>query len=123
MSDVTLRNAKRQPFLATVYHDIACRRAKSCTCQIEYYTGPGGKRMSRKNPLSFQIDALSSKEVPASVLHLPQVQKALKSKWLVRVETKVQPKPVAAAPAAPAQPVIAAAPTDGDKPTTRRGRG
>lgn len=89
MQEVTLKNAKRLPFLATVYHDIACRRAKSCTCSIEYMTGPGGKRVSRKNPMSFQVDALSSLKVPASVLHLPQVQRAIKSGWLVRVMEEV----------------------------------
>lgn len=86
MKEVTLKNAKRQPFLATVYHDVACRQAKACTCKITFVTGPKGKRVSRKQPMSFQIDALSEKKVPMSALYLPQVQQALKNGWLVRVE-------------------------------------
>lgn len=117
MKEVTLKNAKRQPFLATVYHDIACRRAKECTCSIEHVAGPNGKRVSRKNPMSFQIDGMSTSKVPFSVLHLPQVQKALKSKWLVRVE---------GAPAtAPKAVDTATAPTtteEASAPTGRRGR-
>ena len=100
MSEVTLKNAERRPFLATVYHDIACRKAKVCTCSVEFYTGPNGKRVSRKNPMSFQVDAMSTATVPASVLHLPQVKQAIKSGWLKKVGASSAP--VAAVVAEPA---------------------
>lgn len=92
MAVVTLRNTRRQPFLATMYHDVVCRRRGACSCQIVHISGPRGKRMSLKSPASFQVDALSTLDVDAAALHLPQVKSALKSGWLERqvIHTKPQ---------------------------------
>ena len=89
MPEITLRNTRRQPFLATVYHHIVCRRTQVCSCQVQHVVGPKGKRVARKNPDSFQVNALSELKVDARVRHLPQVKAALKSGWLVQKEVKV----------------------------------
>lgn len=88
MAEVTLRNTRRQPFLATMYHDIVCRRRQACSCQVVHISGPRGKRMSLKSPASFQVDALSALRVDAAVMHLPQVKAAVKSGWLERVQSR-----------------------------------
>ena len=95
--EVILRNMKRQPFLTTMYHDIVCRRRQSCNCKIYYAKGSKGKRISIKEPQSFQVNALSSLKVDAYALHLPHVKSALKSGWLQRIEVEVATKSKAAA--------------------------
>jgi len=100
MAEVILRNVKRQPFLTTVLHDIVCRRRQSCGCKISYIVSPKGKRISAKQPDSFQINALSELKVDAVVLHLPHVKAALKRGWLVRKEIAVK-APVAAQSSVP----------------------
>lgn len=82
--EVILRNTKRQPFLTTMYHDIVCRRRQSCSCKIFYTKSASGKRISSKQPQSFQINALTALKVDAYALHLPHVKAALKSGWLIR---------------------------------------
>jgi hypothetical protein len=102
MSEVTLRNTRRQPFLATMYHDIVCRRRGSCNCSISFTVGPKGKRVAVKSPQSFQVDAMSKLTVDAAVLHLPMVQTALKNGWLVKSGIKASPAAPAKVEAAPA---------------------
>jgi hypothetical protein len=101
MAEVTLRNMRKQPFLATMYHDIACRRRQSCSCAVAYVTGAKGKGVGLKSPASFQIDALSQASVDAAVLHLPQVKSALKDGWLVTVGAPAPVTPATTPTAAP----------------------
>lgn len=98
MAEVILRNVKRQPFLTTMYHDVVCRRRQSCGCKISYIVSPKGKRISAKQPDSFQINALSELKVDAAVLHLPHVKAAIKRGWLIR-EAVVAAKASVSAPA------------------------
>jgi hypothetical protein len=96
MTEVIIKNNKRQPFLAVMYHDVVCRRRGSCSCAISSMVSPQGKRISMKNPASFQIDALSEKKLEMVVMHLPMVKSALKSGWLSRVDVKAPKGHVAA---------------------------
>lgn len=87
--NVLLRNNWRQPFIATMYHDIACRRAQRCLCKVTRGVSPAGKPVAVRWPASFQIDGKSIISVDEAALHLPQVKSALKSGWLSKEE---QPK-------------------------------
>jgi hypothetical protein len=97
MPSVILKNTERRTFVASMYHEIFCRRAGKCACSVRRMTGPKGKAVSVKSPASFHVFAKEeSRALPMEVLHLPQVKAARASGWLKVVESKEAPKPVKA---------------------------
>ena len=117
---VSLRNAWQKPFIATMYHDVFCRRRGECCCGVVKVRSEKGKLVTERQPKSFQIDVGKSDEFDQAVLHLPQVKKAVKDGWLVRGDLEAQAKAQPAKPAAPAEP---AKPVEAPAPKLSNGNG
>jgi hypothetical protein len=102
---VQLKNRDRKPFVATLYHDVYCKKAGKCACTKRTFQQParapdgteGWAVTEKLIPSSFRIEPKStSDDLDDAVLHLPQVQAALnvrRPKLVQHLESKATKKP------------------------------
>lgn len=98
MAKIALKNLDRnRTFTGMEFHDQVCHRRNQCKCMKVRTLSPGGKRVARKVPVSFQILPGAELELDLEVLHVGAVKKAVDSGWLKL--TRLEAPPPAHAPA------------------------
>lgn len=86
---ITLKNARRELFEATEYHELVCRRRNECKCRAEMVTGPDAKQVSKLHPRDIRIEGgKTSEPLDPAVLLVPQVKEAISLGWLQRADLK-----------------------------------
>lgn len=92
MATITLKNPQKDVFLFTLYHSVYCANGKcSCTKQRVLRSVTGGlKYFDIVNPASVHLEGYTSVELESSAEKIQQVNAAIKSGRLIKVEVEAR---------------------------------